>query len=57
MQPLVETQLDKLVQEGILTPIQHADWAALIVPVMKADRQSVQICGDFKQIVNKALHH
>ena len=54
MRPLVETQLDKLVQEGILTPIQHTDWAAPIVPVMKADRQSVRICGDFKQTVNKA---
>ena len=54
MRPLVETQLDKLVQEGILTPILHADWAAPIVLVMKADRQSVRICDDFKQTVNKA---
>ena len=54
MRPLVETQLDKLVQEDILTPIQYAEWAAPIVPVMKADRQSVRICGDFKQTVNKA---
>ena len=54
MRPLVERQLDTLVQEGILTPIQHADWAAPIVPVMKADHQSVRICGDFKQTVNKA---
>ena len=55
MRPLVEAQLDKLVQEGILTPIQYSDWAAPIVPVMKADRQSVRICGDFKQTVNKVL--
>jgi len=54
MRPLAKTQLDKLVQEGILTPVQHADWAALILPVMKADKQSVRICGDFKQTVNKA---
>ena len=32
MRPLVEAQLDKLVQEGILTPVQHSDWAAPIVP-------------------------
>ena len=48
MKPLVEAQLDKLVQEGILSPIEHSEWAAPIVPVMKADRQSVRICGDFK---------
>ena len=42
MRPLVETQLDKLVQENILTPIKHADWAAPIVPVMKADQHQ---CG------------
>ena len=54
MRQLVDTQLDKLVQENILTPIKHADWVASIVPVMKADQQSVWICGDFKQMVNKA---
>ena len=54
MRPLVETQLNKLVQENILIPIKHADWAASILPVMKADQQLVWICGDFKQTVNKA---
>ena len=54
MRPRVEAELDKLVDQGILTPVQHADWAAPIVPIMKADRKSVRICGDFKQTVNKA---
>ena len=54
MKPLVEAELDKLVDQGILTPVQHADWAAPIVPIMKADRKIVRICGDFKQTVNKA---
>ena len=31
MKPLVEAELDKLVDQGIMTPVQHADWAAPIV--------------------------
>ena len=54
MRSLVEVELDKLVDQGILTTVQHADWAAPIVPIMKADQKSVRICGDFKQTVNKA---
>ena len=54
MKPLVEAELDKLVDQGILTLVQHADWAAPIVPIMKADRKSVRICEDFKQTGNKA---
>ena len=51
---LVNKELDRLVDQGILTPVQFADWAAPIVPVLKSDRQSVRICGDFKRTVNQA---
>ena len=49
MKLLVEAELDKLVKQGILTPVQHADWAAPIVLIMKADQKSVRICGDFSE--------
>ena len=51
---LVNKELDRLVDQGILTPVQFADWAAPIVPVLKSDKQSIRICGDFKRTVNQA---
>ena len=53
MHSKVEEELHRLVQEGILEPIQYADWAAPIVPVWKKDKESVRVCGDFKLTVNK----
>ena len=50
----MEQELERLVCEGILEPVQHSDWAAPIVPVRKGDKL-VQICGDFKMTVNQAL--
>ena len=52
MRVKVEEKLSQLVEEGILEPIQFADWAAPIVPVLKSDK-SVRICGDFKCTVNQ----
>ena len=52
MTPLVEKELDRLQQEGVIAPIAFSDWAAPIVPVLKGDK-SVRICGDFKMTVNK----
>ena len=47
----VEEELDHLVAEGTLEPIETADWAAPIVPVLKLDKRSVRICGDFRLTV------
>jgi len=49
----VEEELDRLVQECILEPVQFSEWAAPIVPVIKPDK-SVRICGDFTLTVNQA---
>jgi len=37
----------ELVEEGTVESVQFSDWAAPIVPVLKADKSSVRICGDF----------
>ena len=47
----VEEELNRLVAEGTLEPVQTSEWASPIVPVIKPDK-SVRICGDFKQTIN-----
>ncbi len=51
---MVEDKLERLLKEGIIEPVQFAEWAAPIVPVFKQDKKSLCICGDFKQTVNRA---
>ena len=51
---LVNKELDRLLDKDILTSMQFADWVAPIVPVLKSDKQSIRICGDFKRTVNQA---
>ncbi len=53
MRAKVEEELERLVAEGVLEPVQFSEWAAPIVPVLKSDRISVRICGGFKLTVNQ----
>ena len=48
----VEKELLQLQEEGTLEPVEFAEWAAPIVAVLKRDRTSVRICGDFSVTVN-----
>ena len=50
----VEEELDRLIREGILEPVEMAEWAALIVPVVKTDKK-IRICGDFRLTINPGL--
>ena len=54
MRGLVDKELERLTQEGIIEPIPFSDWAAPIVPVLKSDKTAVRICGDFKVTINQA---
>ena len=46
MRAKVEEEIDRLVSDGILVP------AAPVVAVLKSDRKSIRLCGDFCMTVN-----
>ena len=52
MHEKVEAELDRLVAEGTLVPVEYSDWVTPIVAVVKSDRKSIRICSDFKGTVN-----
>lgn len=54
MKVLVEEELDRLAKEGAIEPITFSECVAPTVPVLKSDKKSVRICGDFKLTVNQA---
>ena len=50
----VKEELEHLEKEGIIEPVQFAEWVAPVVPVLKSNKKSLQLCRDFKQTVNCA---
>lgn len=54
LNPKVDGQLDKLIAQGILEPVDHAKWEMPIMTPIKPDG-SVRICADYKCTLNKAL--
>ena len=53
MRELVEKELQRLKTLGIIKPVKSSNWAAPIVPVLKPDRKSIRICGEYKLTTNK----
>ena len=51
----VENEINRLVANGTLSPVDYSDWATPIVPVVKRDG-SIRIYGDFKVTVNPLLN-
>ena len=50
----IEETIDQMVEDKILTPVDHSQFASPIVPVIKPD-SSVRICGDYKSTLNPNL--
>ena len=51
----VDSELERLERTGVIEPVEFSEWAAPIVPILKADG-SVRICGDYKVTINQAVH-
>lgn len=54
LKPKVNKQLDKLITQGIVEPVDHARWWTPIVRPIKSDG-SVRICADYKYTNNKVF--
>ena len=49
----VTSELDRLQKADVIEPVQIADRAAPIVPMLKSDG-TLRLCGDYRQTVNRA---
>ena len=52
MRQKVDEELERLVAEAVLEPVEFSEWAAPVVVVLKSDQKSVRICGDFRMTIN-----
>lgn len=50
----VKEELQRMVKEGVLTPVTYSKWATPI-RVVKKDDGSLRICGDYRATVNVAI--
>lgn len=51
----VTEELDRLVSEGVLSPVASSEWATPLVPVVKRNG-GIRLCADFKVTLNSACH-
>ena len=52
--PIVEQELDRLLNLGVIKPVRRADWAAPVMVVKKPDG-STRLCVDYSTGLNDAF--
>ena len=55
MRDKVEHQLQCLQTAGIIEPVESSEWAAPVVPVLKRDKKTLRLCGDYRLTINQAV--
>lgn len=50
----IESQLQDLVEKGVLVHVDNSEWGTPLVPILKPNGQ-IRICGDYKSTINKYL--
>ena len=52
---LVDAELGRLENLGVIEPVQFSEWASQIIPVHKANG-NIRLCGNYNTTVNKVSH-
>ncbi|KAL0457991.1 UNVERIFIED_CONTAM: putative protein K02A2.6 [Sesamum latifolium] len=52
--PLIETEVNKLIEVGFIREVKYPMWISSIVPVRKKNRQ-IRVCVDFRDMNNACL--
>lgn len=50
----VNSEIDRLVKEGVLGHVDNSDWGTPIVPVLKKDG-GMRLCADYKSTINQHM--